>query len=67
MKKILKIAVTILVLFNTACGTGVDNNIIDTDIVKVKRNGVSLQTGEINKNNLKIDQKKTCITKKYLI
>jgi translation initiation factor IF-1 len=24
-------------------------------------------SGEINKNNLKIDQKKTCITKKYLI
>lgn len=62
MKKILKIAVTILVLFNTACGTGVDNNIIDTDIVKVKRNGVSLQTGEINKNSEVIENESEDIT-----
>ena len=50
MKKILKIAVTILVLFNTACKAGIDNNVINTDIVKVKHNGVSSQIVEVDES-----------------
>ena len=50
MKKILKITVTILVLFNTACKAGIDNNVINTDIVKVKHNGVSSQIVEVDES-----------------
>lgn len=50
MKKILKIAVTILVLFNTACKAGIDNNVINTNIVKVKHNGVSSQIVEVDES-----------------